>query len=249
MTQCIAYRPQISQIHLHAFNQRLSQCRGSWNVTRSFVHAGDPRVLCLRWIVPGAQWCDVPGYLAFLDQHQHRDLLRCFVRQSQKRSWSFDELRLQLGPQLSPEDLEAALSFCELQEFLIACGTTWQPGPPMQSVTNLGATFEWLAMENLQRFHQAIARRSVTLKELQDQQLGDFDVLAFTDTGLVVTVECKSSASGISREHISRFLRRAALFPADIALLLVDKKGHLLLLCTHFATMNVSETLKGKGIA
>jgi hypothetical protein len=66
--------------------------------------------------------CDVPGYLTFLDQHQHRDLLRCFVCQSQKRSWSFDELRLRMGHQLSPEDLEAALSFCELHEFLILAG-------------------------------------------------------------------------------------------------------------------------------
>jgi hypothetical protein len=86
----------------------------------------------------------------------------------------------------------------------------------------LGATFEWLAMENLQRFYQAIARRSVTLKELQELQLGDLEVLAFTDTGLVITVECKSSTSEISREHIARFLRHAALFPADIALLLID---------------------------
>jgi hypothetical protein len=92
----------------------------------------------------------------------------------------------------------------------------------MEFITNLGATLEWLVMENFQRFHQAIARRSVILKELQGQQLGDLDVLAFTENGLVITVECKSSTSGISREHMTHFLGRAALFPADIALLLID---------------------------
>ncbi len=92
----------------------------------------------------------------------------------------------------------------------------------MYHVRNLGATLEWAVMEHLQHFHQANARRGVLLKELEEQGLGDLDVLAFIDGGLVVTVECKSSTSGIADQHVNRFLRRAALFPADIALLLID---------------------------
>jgi hypothetical protein len=203
-----------------AFEQRLSQCPGPWTATRSFVHSGDPRILCLRWIVPGARWCSVPEYLEFLDHRQHRLLLRCFVQDAQKRFWSFDELTHHL--KMSSADLEAALTFCEYQEFLLVQKGIWSPGPHMEPIRNLGATFEWAVMENLQRFHQAIARRCVTLQELEEQQPGDLDVLAFTDTGKVITVECKSSPSGISRKHITRFLRRATLFPADIALLLID---------------------------
>jgi hypothetical protein len=218
----IAYRPQVSQRYLRAFDQHLSRCPGPWTLTRSFVHGSDPQVLCLRWIVPSARWCDVPGYLAFLDARPHRDLLRLFVNQAPKRSWEKNELSQLINPAFVPADLEAALSFCEFQEFLVKRGTMWQPGPRMEAVMNFGATLEWAVMEHLQRFHQAIARRRVVLKELQEQQLGDLDVLAFTQSDLIVTVECKSSTSGISNKHINRFLQRAALFPADIALLLID---------------------------
>ena len=92
----------------------------------------------------------------------------------------------------------------------------------MYRVRNLGATLEWAVMEHLQYFHQANARRGVQIKELEEQGLGDLDVLAFADGGLVITVECKSSTSGITDQHITRYLRRAAFFPADIALLLID---------------------------
>ena len=222
MDHGIAYRPQVDLERFGAFGQCLSRCPGSWTHIRSSFHGNDPKTLCLSFLIPGAPWCDVPGYLAFLDSRPHRQLLRCFVSQSPKQSWSLSELVQLLGPALSPTDLEAALAFCTRQEFLVEDGGTWQPGPRMYQVRNLGATLEWAVMEHLQHFHQANARRGVLLKELQEQGLGDLDVLAFTESGLTVTVECKSSTSGISDQHMTRFLRRAALFPADIALFLID---------------------------
>lgn len=174
MTQRIAYRPQVSQQDCHAFEQRLSECRGSWKITCSFIHADDPRVLRLHWIIPGKQWCDVPGYLTFLDSYQHRVLLRCFVRQSLKSVWRFDELRQQMGLHVSPDALNAALSFCEMQEFLFRNGKMWQPGPCIKPIINFGATFEWLVTENLQRFSQSLARRSVTLNVVKSVNIRQF---------------------------------------------------------------------------
>lgn len=216
------YRPQIDRVQLHAFDQHLSNCHGTWNMTRSIIHAGDRHVLCLRWILPGERWCDIPGYLEFLDVRQHRVLLRCFVRNAPKQSWSFNELRERFSSTLSSSDLLDALCFCQRQDFVVLQGAEWQAGPMMEHIWNLGATFEWAVQENLQRFHRAVALRCVMLKEFQAQQLGDIDVLAFTDDHLAITIECKSSTSGISKHHITRFLKRAALFPANIALLLID---------------------------
>ena len=87
----------------------------------------------------------------------------------------------------------------------------------MDGIENIGSTFEWIVQECLQRFCGAMAQRCVVLQELQ----GDLDVLAFTKEGLVITVECKSGTS-IPRKDIISFLQRAILFPANIALMLID---------------------------
>src|SRR5256885_16623730 len=117
----------------YTFAQRLSHCPGSWTHMRSSFHGNDPKTLCLRWLIPGARWGDLPGYLAFLDSRSHRDILRCFVSQSLKASWSFDELAQLVAPNLSPADLEEVLTFCTRQEFLTEHSRTWQAGPRMEA--------------------------------------------------------------------------------------------------------------------
>jgi hypothetical protein len=63
-------------------------------------------------------------------------------------------------------------------------------------------------------------RRCVSFREWQQTQLNDLDMVVFTETE-VITVECKSSHH-FTVDHLSRFVRQAQAFPADIALLLID---------------------------
>ncbi len=212
--------------HRLTFEERLQRCSPHpWTmICGSTTQAPDPQVLRLPQVIPGRGWCEEATYLDFLDQHMHRRLLNCFVLDSRQALWHIDELLKQVGPGNSRMMLETALLFCERQSFMVAVKnrTWWSRGPQLRQVYNLGATFEWLIQETLQRHHQALTRRGVILKELPPQQFGDMDILAFTENGFAVTVECKSSPSGITDGHLRRFIKRASAFPADIALLLID---------------------------
>ena len=218
----LSYHPQVDVAQLHAFDHHLAQLPGSWTLERASLLASDPRVICPRWILPDARWGDPAGYLAFLDIAAHRVLLRCFVRQTAQKRWYFEELQVHVGPQLSAQELQEALTFCELQGFVVRDDYSWQAGPSLIGIANFGATFEWIVQEYLHRSYQAVALRCVHFKELRQQNLGDLDVLAFTEHGLSIAVECKSSTTSFSRPHMQRFVQRSLLFPADIALLLVD---------------------------
>jgi len=225
MTERFPYRPAREVPDQREFEARLHACPGGpWTVTHSKTLANDNQVIRLRWLMPQQRWCDVPTFLAFLDESPHRKLLRCFVLHARRPLWSFEALLKQIGPGVSPIALETALQFAERQGFVVAHHQRrrWSRGPQLEHVLNFGATFEWIVQAHLQQVAHAVARRGVVLKELQEQQLGDLDILAFTDDGLVITVECKSSTSRITNEHLARYLQRARAFPADIALLLID---------------------------
>ena len=126
MANGIPYRPSLSKASLRAFEQHLAQCPGVWTLNRGFVQREDPRVLCLRWIVPGALWCDIPGYLDFLDHRIHRQLLRCFCRQSSTHLWTIVSLCEHLD--CEPDEVEQALTFCTFQGFIRSVGGTyWCP--------------------------------------------------------------------------------------------------------------------------
>lgn len=208
------------------FEERLQQCPGGpWTIaSASTTQTPDTQVVRLHKVIPGRGWCEEATYVDFLDQRIHRQLLDCFVLNTQKLQWPIDELLKQIGPRISRMTLETALLFCEAQGFIVAVKnrTWWSRGPQLSQVQNLGATFEWLVQEFLQRRFRAVARRCVILKELPSSQFGDFDILAFTEDGLTITIECKSSTSGITNGHLTRFLKRSSAFPADIALLLID---------------------------
>ncbi len=90
----------------------------------------------------------------------------------------------------------------------------------LNTIANFGNSFEWIVQAMVEREYHALARRHVSLGHLG--QLGDIDVLAFLEDGRVLMVEAKSSSRGITARHIERFLKRAQLFPADVALLLID---------------------------
>jgi Holliday junction resolvase-like predicted endonuclease len=208
------------------FEERLQQCACQpWTmISGSTTQAPDTRVLRLRQVIPGRGWCEEATYLDFLDQSMHRQLLDCFVLNARQPQWYIDELLKRIGPGTSRMMVETALLFGEMQGFMVAAKNRrwWSRGPQFQQVYNLGATFEWLVQELLQRHHQALVRRRVLFKELPPHQFGDIDILAFTDDGLTVIIECKSSSSGITDGHFTHFINRASAFPADIALFLID---------------------------
>ena len=243
-TAHVPYRPEMDMQQVSRFDARLRDVPGSWTMTHSFLHAGDPHVVSLRWIIPDERWCDEASFLNFLDQRHHRLLLHCFLQlaapdplplvveripseaeavpQESEYQWSRSALLEQMGPAVKPHQLTQALHFLQVQEMVHEEEQDrWSRGRQLKPVATMDSTFEWLVQEHLQRFHHALARRSVSFKEWERDDLNDLHVLAFTEDGLVITAECKSNPA-ISGEDITRFMRRATAFPADIALLLID---------------------------
>jgi hypothetical protein len=80
---------------------------------------------------------------------------------------------------------------------------------------------------HLQERHHALVRRCVGFKEWQASAMNDLDVLAFTEDGLIMVVECKSCPD-IPFNHLVHFVQRARAFPADISLLLIDTESESL---------------------
>jgi hypothetical protein len=243
----ITYRPEMNMQHITGFDTRLRSIPGSWTLTHSFLHAGDPRVVSLRWVIPDKHWCDEAGFLNFLDQRHHRMLLRCFLEPVEQapsddqapveeaapvetdaesevpteRQWRSDELLEQMGSSAKNHQLSQALQFLLIQEMVHEDQDTWSRGKQINPIATINATFEWVVQEYLQRFHHAFARRRVSFKEWDQNHLNDINVLAFTPEGLTVIVECKTDTD-ISGDELMHFIQRASAFPTDIALLLID---------------------------
>jgi hypothetical protein len=115
------------------FEERLQQCPGGpWTIaSASTTQTPDTQVVRLHKVIPGRGWCEEATYVDFLDQRIHRQLLDCFVLNTQKLQWSIDELLKQIGPRISRMTLETALLFCEAQGFIVAVKnrTWWSRGP------------------------------------------------------------------------------------------------------------------------
>ncbi len=243
----ILYRPQINMQQIQAFDERLHSLPGSWStIGRSFVHAGAPGVIRLRWQIAGERWCDEPGFLNFLDVRNNRLLLRCFLQHEPmiedlqpsiedatssgagipehdwQRSWKEDALLKKMESGTKQRHLAQALHFLEIQGYIVAHGPEeWVSGSFLEQVVTLAPTFSWCVQARLQTDHHALVRRSVSFREWQDIQLNELDVLAFTENGLIMIVECKTSST-IPLDEVIHFVQRARQFPADIALLLID---------------------------
>lgn len=243
----IAYRPQTDMQQIQAFDEHLHTLPGSWSTTgRSFVHAGAPGVIRLRWQIAGGHWCDEAGFLDFLDVRNNRLLLRCFLQhepmtedlqlpneefpsssagmpeQNWQRSWTEESLLKKMEPGTRQRHLTQALHFLELQGYIVAHGPgEWVSGSFLEQVMTLAPTFSWCVQAHLQTDHHALARRSVSFIEWQNLQLNELDVLAFTEDGRVIIIDCKTSST-ISLDQMIHFVRRAREFPTDISLLLID---------------------------
>lgn len=243
----IAYRPQINMQQIQAFDERLHTIPGSWStIGRSFVHAGAPGVIRLRWQIDGERWCDEPGFLNFLDVRNNRLLLRCFLQHEPmtedlqlpieestssgagipehnwQRSWKEDALLKKMEPGTKHRHLAQALHFLEIQGYIVAHGPEeWVSGSFLEQVVTLVPTFSWCVQARLQNDHHALVRRSVSFREWQNSQLNELDVLAFTEDDQIMIVECKTNLA-IPLEQMVHFVQRARQFPADMSLLLID---------------------------
>ena len=97
--------------------------------------------------------------------------------------------------------------------------------PAYKHIDNIGPTLEWYVAEWFRDWLQVPARHGVAIKDVADG--GDMDVVAFVD-GIRVMVECKSgSPSQISETDMKWFLRRAAEFNPEIAVLLIDTESRI----------------------
>lgn len=240
----ITYRPEMNMQHITGFDARLRSIPGTWTLTHSFLHAGDPRVVSLRWIISDKHWCDEAGFLNFLDQRHHRLLLRCFLEPAvsdqpptqeeeiptetegepevlAEYQWSNEELLEQMGAPTKNHQLSQALQFLRTQEMAHEEQDKWSRGKQISSIATINATFEWVVQQYLQRNHNAFARRRVSFKEWDLNHLNDLNVLAFTPEGLTVVVDCKTDLD-ISGDELMHFIQRASAFPTDVALLLID---------------------------
>jgi len=216
---------------------------GPWNTTgKSATNDGAAGIIRLQWIIPDEQWCDEEGMLQFLDQRLHRQVLRWLLhssplskderfylqnewygrREELRTSWKSDNLAPAVGR--NHEELLPILHFLTLQEYLVKKAEgVWMSGSKLASIYNMGATLEWCVQAHFQRRHQAIARRCVHFKEWEPLGINDLDILAFLDD-LVFLAECKSGTD-ITLGQLTRFVKRAQSFPADIALLLIDTES------------------------
>ena len=149
----LSYHPQVDVAQLHAFDHHLAQLPGTWTLERALLLASDPHVICPRWILPDARWGDPAGYLAFLDIAAHRVLLRCFMGQTVQKTWCFEELQAHVESQLSAQELQEALTFCELQGFVASHRLSASPisGPPLNGLCR--STF----IERIRRWHSVVS--------------------------------------------------------------------------------------------
>jgi hypothetical protein len=125
----------------------------------------------------------------------------------------------------SEQKLTKYLTFMIEQGLIIQEGNTWKKGPSYKHIDNLGPTLEWYVAEWFRSWLQVPARHGVAIKDVADG--GDLDVVAFVD-GIRILVECKSgSPSQIHETDITLFLRRAADFNPEIAVLLIDTESRI----------------------
>jgi len=109
----VPYRPEMNMQQVSRFDAHLRNVPGSWTMTRSFLHAGDPRVVSLRWIIPGERWSDEAGFLDFLAlrDHQHRLGAAQAVRQDERAA---HQLISFAGIDAQPHSqLNCLVKFCE----------------------------------------------------------------------------------------------------------------------------------------
>lgn len=138
----------------------------------------DKLVVQPRPLSMDSPWADLTLFLNFLTDISHRRLIQCFLGAQSIHAWTFEALQKQTRPQSSQALLEALEQCCFWQ---IAqeekAENIWRSHPRMETINNLGWTFEWIIQMLLEREYHAQVRRHVILGEIAS--LGEIDVLAF----------------------------------------------------------------------
>ncbi len=202
-----------------AFERDLSLSCG-FTLSKHKSPTTDKEIIRPCWIVTptGISYND-QTFHTFFDDSAFRILLRCLLSQPQ---WKQADLVQRFGGTLTKKQRSEYLSYCKEQAFLEERGTDWHRGPQLQQIHNLGYTFEWVVMEYLRVKHRTTVRRCVQLKEMATP--GDLDIVALRED-FSMMVECKSSSSTITKQHIHLFVKHATEFQPDIALLLIDTRS------------------------
>ncbi len=125
----------------------------------------------------------------------------------------------------SEQKLTKYLTFMQEHTIAVPKGDLWLQGPAYKDIETIGYTLEWYVAEWFRTWLQVPARHGVAIKDVADG--GDLDVVAFVDS-IRVMVECKSgSPTQITENDIKLFLRRAADFNPEIAVLLIDTESRI----------------------
>jgi len=116
--------------------------------------------------------------------------------------------------------LDGYLDFLKEQEIAMYEDSFWRKAPQYAHVQDMSRTLEWYVAEWFRYELKAPARHGVHIEGIGDG--GDLDDVAFVD-GARIMVECKSGdPANITEAHLELYLRRAADFNPDVALLLID---------------------------
>jgi hypothetical protein len=193
--------------------------RQGWHLIRHRPEQSDPRVI--RLVLLAGQDEEEARHIFYgaFGDNTFRKLLRHIFFHKQ---CSYDELRRICRGE---EKLAQHLAFMQQYGLIERAGETIYKGERYQHIHNLGPTLEWYVAEWFRNWLQVPARHGVAIKGVADG--GDLDVVAFVDS-VRVMVECKSgSAAQITENEFRLFLRRAAEFNPEIAVLLIDTESQL----------------------
>lgn len=193
--------------------------RQGWHLVRHKPVYTDPRVIRLylnQELEPGER---ARRFYESFGDNTFRKLLRHIF--FHKNSSYADLKRMCAGEQ----KLEQNLAQLQEDHLVTHDGTLYYKNPAYNHIDNLGPTLEWYIAEWFRDWLQVPARHGVALKGVADG--GDLDVVAFVD-GIRVMVESKSgSPNQITENELRLFLRRAADFNPEIAVLLIDTESNI----------------------
>lgn len=194
--------------------------RQGWYLVQHRPVYTDPRVIHLCTDGTVAEKQAQPGaFYEVFGETTFRKLLRHVFFHHQG---TLTELRRICG---SEQKLARHLDLMQGYRLIELDGEIWRKGASYQPINNIGPSLEWYIAEWFRNWLQVPARHGVTIKGVADG--GDLDVVAFVD-GIRVMVECKSgSPAQITETDIQLFLRRAADFNPEIAVLLIDTDSRI----------------------
>lgn len=194
--------------------------RQGWHLLRSRPLANDPKVIQLRRRIAqnGTEYGEKAFFDAFGDNTFRKLLRHIFFH----KRCTYSELQRICS---NEQKLDKCLTFMLDAELAIREGDLWCKGPAYKRIDNLGPTLEWYVAEWFRSWLQVPARHGVAVKGVADG--GDLDVVAFVDS-IRVMVECKSgSPAQVTVTDLGLFLRRAADFNPEIAVLLIDTESRI----------------------